>query len=150
MKKLALATAMLVALASLAVARHGSLISLDGFPAPLVAKAHEIVSACGSRVISAYRPGARVAGTHHVSNHALKKAVDVAGNPRCIYAHLKGWPGGYSVDYGKVNHVHISYNRSMEWGARFAHYGSGRHYAGHYRHARYARLHHHKHYASGV
>lgn len=150
MRKLILASIMLVVSVGLAEAkshhRHhakhhrGATTSLAGFPAPLVAKVHEIQSSCGSRIVSAFRPGARVAGSGHISNHALKKAVDVAGNPKCIYAHLRGWPGGYSIDYGAVQHVHISYNRSMEWGVRFAHYGhSGRRYAHH---------HHRHHYAS--
>ena len=55
------------------------------------------------------------------------------GNPSCIYAHLKGWPGGYSTDYAAVQHVHISYNPGgQEWGLHFAHGG------GHYRSTRYA------------
>lgn len=118
-------------------------LSLAGFPEPLVEKVHEITGACGSRIVSAFRPGARVAGTGHISNHALRKAVDIAGNPKCIYAHLQGWPGGYSIDYGRVQHVHISYNRGMEWGVRFAH-GGGGHYA-----RRYAHHHHRTHYAAG-
>lgn len=115
--------------------RHGAKrnhLALAGFPAPLVAKVREIERSCGSAIISAYRPGARIAGSGRQSNHAIRKAVDMAGNPRCIYAHLKHWPGGYSTDYGRVRHVHISYNRNKEWGVRFAHYGG---------HHRYARLH---------
>lgn len=119
----------------------------SGFPRPLVAKVNEIVSGCGSRIASAYRPGARVAGSGRVSNHALKKAVDVAGNPSCIYAHLKGWPGGYSTDYYSApggQHVHISYNPNKEWGARFVHYHGGRsHYLAASRHHRK----HHRRYA---
>ena len=98
-------------------------VSLAGIVAPLKAKAEEIVAACGSRVVSAYRPGARIP-TGRLSNHARHRAVDLQGNPSCIYRHLKGWPGGYSTDYSSAPggaHVHISYNRNMEWGARFAH-----------------------------
>jgi len=126
------ACALLLLLTTSAWARSG----LSGYPSPLVAKAHQLERACGSRIISAFRPHARIAGSGHVSNHALKKAVDMAGNPRCIYAHLKGWPGGYSIDYGRVRHVHISYNKNKEWGVRFAHY-SNRRYARFYRHHRY-------------
>jgi hypothetical protein len=69
--------------------------------------------------------------------------VDVRGNPRCIYAHLKRWPGGYSTDYAVVDHVHISYNPGgQEWGLRFAHNGGGHSYS----HRRYAGR---RHYASG-
>lgn len=67
-----------------------------------------------------------------MSNHALRRAVDVQGNPACIYRHLKGWPGGFSTDYARAPggpHVHISYNRGREWGLRFAHRGYSRRYA---------------------
>lgn len=123
------------------VTRH-ALKALAGFPAPLVAKVEEIVSACGSRIASAHRPGARVAGSGRQSLHAIKRAVDVSGNPKCIYAHLRGrWPGGYSTDYWSApggRHVHISYSpRGREWGARFVHWHSGR-----AQHARLARKRH--------
>jgi hypothetical protein len=96
----------------------------------LAAKAQEIVASCGSTVISGRRPGARVAGSGRVSLHASGKAVDIKGNPRCIYSHLQGWPGGYSVDYGAVRHVHVSLG-GIEDGLRFVHNGS------HHRHYRY-------------
>lgn len=91
--------------------------SLSGIVAPeLVAKVREIQSACGSHILSTRdRRGNR-------SNHPIGRAVDMAGNPSCIYAHLKSWPGGVSTDYGSVHHVHISYNPGgQEWGLRFRH-----------------------------
>jgi hypothetical protein len=91
----------------------------------LAAKAQEIVASCGSTVISGSRPGARIAGSGHASLHASGRAVDIRGNPHCIYSHLQGWPGGYSVDYGSVQHVHISLG-GFEDGIRFSHYGSHR------------------------
>ena len=95
-------------------------VSLSGVTPVLASKAREIASACGSSIIST------VSGRGHKSNHPIGRAVDMRGNPSCIYAHLKGWPGGYSTDYGKVQHVHISYNPGgQEWGLRFAH-GGGR------------------------
>jgi hypothetical protein len=97
---------------------------------PLAAKAREIVAGCGSTVISGWRPGARIAGSGHASLHASGRAVDIKGNPHCIYSHLQGWPGGYSVDYGAVQHVHVSLG-GFEDGLRFAHNGS------HHRHHRY-------------
>lgn len=98
-------------------------LSLDGFPAPLVAKVRELESACGARLVSAFRPGARVRGNGARSLHASKRAVDMSGPPKCIYARMKGWPGGYSTDYSAVAHIHISYAKgSGEWGARFAHW----------------------------
>lgn len=103
---------------------HGT-TSLDGYPKELIDKTHEIERDCGSKIVSAYRPGAMVCygGRCRLSDHATKTAVDIAGNPVCIYARLRGWRGGYSTDYAAVRHVHISYNRhSPEWGARFAHH----------------------------
>ena len=66
-----------------AAARSGS-VSLAGVTPVLAAKAREIASSCGSSVISAVsRRGNR-------SNHPIGRAVDMRGNPSCIYAHLKG------------------------------------------------------------
>lgn len=99
-----------------------------GVVAPLAAKAREIEIACGSRVISAVRY-TRIAGTGgRLSLHASGRAIDIAGNPSCIYAHLRGWPGGVSTDYGRVKHVHFSYAPGgPEWGVRFQHYRGHRH-----------------------
>ena len=97
---------------------------LRGVAPEMAAKAREIVSACGSRVISGVRH-TRVAGTRRMSLHASGRAVDMAGNPGCIYARLRGWPGGYSTDYARVRHVHISGPGGREDGLRFAH----RHFA---------------------
>jgi hypothetical protein len=122
--------------------RHGGL-SVADLTSGLQGKVSEIISACGARLISGYRPGARVAGSGHASLHSTypARAADLSGNPGCIYAHLHGWQGGYSTDYGSVRHVHISYSppgsgylAGREWHARFAHYGGGHH--------RYARRHH--------
>jgi hypothetical protein len=102
-------------------------ISLAGITPPLAAKAQEIVSTCGSKIVSSIRRGARVYGGSR-SNHASGRAVDLQGNPACIYASLRGWPGGVSTDYSSApggKHVHVSYNPGgMEWGLRFRH----RHY----------------------
>jgi hypothetical protein len=97
-------------------------VSLAGVTPVLAAKARQIASACGSSIISA------VSGRGIRSNHPSGRAVDMKGNPGCIYAHLKGWPGGYSTDYAAVAHVHISYNPGgQEWGLRFAHGGGHSH-----------------------
>jgi hypothetical protein len=104
-----------------------------GLVPPLAAKAAEIVAACGSQIISAVRH-TYIAGTRRISLHASGEAVDLRGNPSCIYAHLKGWPGGYSTDYGRARHVHVSYSSGgREWGVRFAHGGGRR-----AKHRRYA------------
>jgi hypothetical protein len=105
-------------------------VSLTGVTPVLAAKAQEIVADCGSLVIST------VSARGNRSNHPRGRAVDLRGNPSCIYAHLKGWPGGYSTDYNAVAHVHVSYNPGgQEWGLRFAHNGHGRRH----RVTRYAR-----------
>lgn len=108
----------------------------SGVRPELVALASTLASACGSRVISGYRH-THVAGTRRWSLHASGKAIDVAGNPTCVYSHLRSWPGGVSIDYGRVQHVHISYDPEggREMGLRFAHYGHRR-YA--HRHGRRA------------
>jgi len=93
--------------------------NLAGVYAPLAAKAREIEAACGSRVISGRRH-TRVAGTRRWSLHASGHAVDMAGNPSCIYARLRGWSGGYSTDYRRVRHVHVSFG-GREDGLRFVH-----------------------------
>lgn len=60
-----------------------------------------------------------------MSLHAAGKAVDMTGNSSCIYSKLRGWPGGYSIDYGRVRHVHISLG-GREDGIRFAHHHARR------------------------
>lgn len=105
-------------------------ISLEGVVPILADKVREIVSTCGSDIWSTVRYSF-IRGTRILSQHASGAAVDIHGNPTCIYALLKGWPGGYSMDYARVAHVHISWG-GREHGARFAH-GGGR-----ARHHRYA------------
>lgn len=110
--------------------------SLIGIVKPLAAKVMQIASLCpGTVVISTVRPGARVRGSGRPSLHRSGKAVDIAGPYRCIYAALKGFPGGVSTDAHRVRHVHLSWDpKGREWGRRFAHYRGG---AKRTRHARY-------------
>ena len=96
---------------------------MAGVVIALADKAKEIVQACGSTVISAMRH-TKVAGTNIWSCHASGHAVDIQKNPSCIYSHLSGWRGGYSTDYSRVNHVHVSLG-CREDGVRFVH-GGGR------------------------
>ncbi len=107
--------------------QHPRSVTLAGVVPELAIKVRAIVADCGSTVVSA------VAGRGNRSNHPGGKAVDLTGNPRCIYAKLEAWPGGVSTDYHSVMcptrrgwqhcpHVHISYNpNGQEWGRRFAH-----------------------------
>lgn len=99
---------------------------LTGVVPPLAEKASQIMGACpGARVISAKlgRERSVVRGSGRPSLHRSGRAVDMAGNPRCIYAQLRKWRGGVSTDYSAVAHVHFSFApRSREWGARFVHW----------------------------
>jgi hypothetical protein len=105
-------------------ANRSASLSVHGLVGPLAQKANEIVFACSSRVVSAFRH-TRIAGTRHMSLHASGRAVDLQGNSGCIYRHLADWRGGYSTDYGRVGHVHVSLG-GREDGLRFAH-GGGPH-----------------------
>lgn len=98
--------------------------SLDTVTPALAEKVREIQAACGSTIASAHRSGARIRGTGKMSLHSRypSEAVDLRGNPSCIYSHLRGWAGGYSTDYGRVSHVHISLSSDgRERGLRFSH-----------------------------
>lgn len=107
-------------------AARGRSVSLAGVVPELAAKARSIVAACNAKVISAVRR-TRIAGTRRMSLHAYGRAVDLAGHPACIYAHLRQWPGGMSTDYARVRHVHLSFDpQGREWGRRFAHYRASR------------------------
>lgn len=108
--------------------------SSRGLVAPLKDKAEAILAACpGSYIMSAVRH-TRVRGSGRLSLHASGRAVDMAGNPACIYRELAGWPGGVSTDYSRVRHVHFSYSPGgSEWGLRFAHWQPRK-----ARHVRYA------------
>ena len=110
--------------ASAACPRIGGSTSLARIVEPLKAKAEEIIAVCGSRVLSSDCRGGVT------PNHRNHRAVDLKGNPRCMYALLKDWPGGVSTDYGSAPgtaHVHVSYcppgscKGAYEWGLRFAH-----------------------------
>jgi hypothetical protein len=108
----------------------GNSTGLASVSGSLAAKTQEIVASCQSAVISAFRPGARIAGSGHPSMHASGRAVDIRGNPGCIYSHLHGWAGGYSTDYASVQHVHISLG-GREDGLRFVHHSSRHAHARH-------------------
>jgi hypothetical protein len=100
--------------------------SMSGIVPALSAKVAQIQSACpGAHVISGVRH-TRIRGSGRMSLHATGEAVDMRGNPSCVYAQLRDWPGGYSTDYGRVQHVHISLAANgREAGLRFTH-GGGR------------------------
>jgi hypothetical protein len=113
----------------------GEGVSMAGVVPALAAKVAQIQSACpGAHVISAVRH-TRIRGSRHMSLHATGEAVDMRGNPSCVYAQLRDWPGGYSTDYGRAQHIHISLAANgREAGLRFAHGGGKGH-----RHRRFAK-----------
>ena len=110
-------------------------VSVSGIVPALAAKVAQIQASCpGAHVISGVRH-TRVRGSGRMSLHSTGEAVDMRGNPSCVYAQLRDWPGGYTTDYGRVQHIHISLSSSgREMGLRFAHGGGKSH-----RHRRYAR-----------
>ena len=114
-------------IACVAVPAHA--FNLNIVPGPLMVKVAELKAACGAVVVSAHRRGARTP-SGHVSNHALGRAVDLRGNPRCMYSRLRNWPGGVSTDYHRAPggpHIHLSYSPGgMEWQLRFKHHGGGK------------------------
>jgi hypothetical protein len=96
-------------------------------PANIKAALAEADAACGIRVISTLRPGARIARTNRPSKHATCHAADfTSGNYDCVYRVLANWPGKLSTDPHRVKpqHVHIDDGRY----ARFEH-GGARRYA---------------------
>jgi len=112
--------------------------SRAGVPSSIAAHLSMVAAQCGAvRIISAYRPGARIAGSGRMSCHAMGQAVDYQiGNPSCALRLASRWRGGHSIDYNTApggKHFHISICR-QEMGVRFAHRG-GRSYA----RSRYAR-----------
>jgi hypothetical protein len=117
--------------------------SLAPIVAPLAAKIVSIQAACpGTRIVSGLRH-TLIAGTRRMSLHAQGKAVDVQGPYGCIYAQLRGWPGGYSTDAARMRHIHISYDPQggREMGLAFRH-------GGHRHHRRFARRAARHHYAT--
>jgi uncharacterized protein YcbK (DUF882 family) len=109
-------------------------VSMAGVVPALAAKVAQIQSACpGAHVISSVRH-TRIRGTRRMSLHATGEAVDMRGNPSCVYAQLRDWPGGYSTDYGRARHIHISLAANgREAGLRFTHGGKS------YRHRRFVK-----------
>lgn len=58
------------------------------------------------KVISGYRPGARIAGTRRVSLHAKRRAIDVRGcRSACIRA---ARARGFGIGIYRGRHVHLS------------------------------------------
>lgn len=99
-------------------------------PAEITSFLSRVRAQCGSvQVISTFRRGARIAGTHRRSCHATGQAVDyTTSNPSCALRVASGSRLGHSIDYGRVRHFHVS-TCAQERGARFAHGGGQVRYA---------------------
>lgn len=128
------------------IAKSGA--SISNLVPELAAKVSELQRDCGARLISGYRPGARVP-SGRLSLHSTRpaRAADIAGNPSCVRKKMEGWRGGMSTDYATAPvtpHYHISWSppnsgtklAGREWGYRFTHrskprrtrYAYSRHY----------------------
>lgn len=125
------------------VAKSESLrgVSTAGLPDPLKAILAKVQDSCaGFRVISGFRPGARVRGSGRPSLHGFHQAADfVVANYSCAFTVFRRekFAGGYSIDPGVVHHIHSSWG-GREHGRHFAHWQPhgnryarrhGRHYA---------------------
>lgn len=119
-------------------------VDTSRLPKPLRAALTRVQDRCdGFRVTSAYRPGARVAGSGGRSLHAINKAADFRVSKwSCAYAALKGWKGGLSLDPTTVRcgavqcpHIHISYGGRE---GRFVHHSTKVRYAKRGHRVRYA------------
>lgn len=115
-----------------------SVVFAAGIPSEIANFLSRVRAQCGSvHVISTFRRGARIAGTHRKSCHATGQAVDyTTSNPSCALRVAAGSSLGHSIDYGRARHFHVS-TCAQERGARFAHGGSTRR-------TRYARNRHHR------
>lgn len=102
-------------------------------PPPVRAALVRVAKVCpGYRLLSTYRPSARVAGSRKPSLHASCRAADFrVKDYGCAYRVLGSWRLGINRDARVVRHVHISDSRS-EHG--FVHGG---------RKVRWAKRHHH-------
>lgn len=117
---------------SRALPRSRSEDRLVGVVPALAAMTRKLVSLCGATVISGVRR-TYVRGSGRRSLHWDGRAVDIVGNPDCMYAQLRNdkYAGGYSTDYYRIrpNHLHLSWG-GREHGRRFAHWQPGKkHYA---------------------
>jgi peptidase M15-like protein len=71
------------------------------------------------QVISTFRPGARIAGTHHASLHASCRAVDfhpARGKYREVLAYVRSqWNGGIGTYSGQQHHLHLDVGSKKIW-----------------------------------
>jgi hypothetical protein len=104
--------AAIVAAPTVAASTQAQAHSSSCTPAHLTSALKQVEAECGSgKVISAHRPGARIRGTGHVSQHALcdgtHGAIDVVfSNRACALTALR--KTHYTIiTYGSSSHIHI-------------------------------------------
>ena len=100
-------------------------------PAHLVSTLREVESECGkARIVSDHRPGARIRGTRHASQHSFcngtNGAIDaVFANRACALSALRQTT--YTIlTYGRSSHIHIGTDGWRSGGTRLARHHQGR------------------------
>src|SRR5262245_60076109 len=112
-RRIALAIlAALVAARGVAASTQAGAHSSSCTPGHLQSALKQVEAQCGSaKIISAHRPGARIRGTGHISQHALcdgtHGAIDaVFANRACALSALR--KTNYTIiTYGRSSHIHI-------------------------------------------
>lgn len=99
----------------------------SGVPIEIAVFLNRVRAQCGAvRITSTFRRGARIGRSGRRSCHAIGQAVDYqVQRPACALRLAAGLRLGHSIDYGRVNHFHVS-TCAQERGVRFAHYGGRR------------------------
>ena len=105
-------TSIVILAATVAAATQAQAHSTSCTPAHLVSALKQVEAQCGSaKIVSAHRPGARIAGTGRVSQHSFcngtNGAIDaVFSNRACALGALR--KTNYTIiTYGKSAHIHI-------------------------------------------
>jgi hypothetical protein len=105
-------TSIVILAAAVAAATQAQAHSTSCTPAHLVSALKQVEAACGAaKIVSAHRPGARIAGTGRVSQHSFcngtNGAIDaVFSNRACALSALR--KTNYTIiTYGKSAHIHI-------------------------------------------
>lgn len=105
-------TSLAILAASVAASTQAQAHSSSCTPAHLMSAFKQVEAECGSaKIISAHRPGARIRGTGHVSQHSFcngtNGAIDaVFSNRACALSALR--KTSYTIlTYGKSSHIHI-------------------------------------------
>jgi hypothetical protein len=104
--------AAVVAAPAIAASTQAQAHSSSCTPAHLTSALKQVEAECGSgKVISAHRPGARIRGTGHISQHALcdgtHGALDVVFSNRACALNALRKTNYTIITYGSSSHIHI-------------------------------------------